>query len=137
MRLKQKDLAKYREGLSKAQNGHCSLCMHPIKEGMACLDHDHKTGHVRTVLCKPCNTAEGKILGWCIRSGSRLPLAFIQRLALYWDIDFTDMPYHPKHLTSNEKEIKVLRKKQKKLKTASAVARYQVRIDVLLAQEVE
>ena len=113
----------------------CSLCHNRIHDYMACLDHDHKTGHVRTVLCKPCNTAEGKILGWAIRSGSKDPSFYLKELVKYWERDFTHNPLHPTHLTPNEKEIKVLKRKQKKLKTQKARDRYQVRIDALLAME--
>lgn len=43
------------------QNGKCLICgddMHKGKRGF-CIDHDHKTGKVRGILCSNCNTGLG------------------------------------------------------------------------------
>jgi hypothetical protein len=55
----------YQEML-KAQEHKCALCGQPetelrggIKKGLA-VDHDHKTGKVRALLCTACNTGLGK-----------------------------------------------------------------------------
>lgn len=51
-----------REDLLKAQDGKCAICKKPTSfEGhhTACIDHDHKTGAIRGVLCSPCNKALG------------------------------------------------------------------------------
>ena len=43
-----------------AQNGCCAICEKPFAEqSKACVDHDHKTGQVRDLLCRPCNVALG------------------------------------------------------------------------------
>lgn len=39
------------------QDGHCAICNH---EKELQIDHDHKTGKVRGLLCRACNTAIGK-----------------------------------------------------------------------------
>lgn len=39
-----------------AQNGMCAICENP---GSLCIDHCHKTGNVRGLLCRQCNTALG------------------------------------------------------------------------------
>lgn len=39
------------------QDGRCEICNEPMVN--ACLDHDHKTGQIRDILCQRCN----KLLG--------------------------------------------------------------------------
>lgn len=38
-----------------AQNGLCAICDKPLHEESVAVDHDHKTLHVRGLLCRPCN----------------------------------------------------------------------------------
>ena len=47
------------------RNG-CSLCS--IKIGKMNIDHDHKTGKVRGVLCNPCNL----MIGWMEKAEPRM-----------------------------------------------------------------
>ena len=48
------------EELYVAQNGTCAICQRATgKTKKLAVDHDHKTGYVRGLLCSPCN----KILG--------------------------------------------------------------------------
>ena len=49
--------------LFEQQNGRCAICnTHQCSTGKAlAIDHDHKTGKVRGLLCMPCNTAIGKL----------------------------------------------------------------------------
>ena len=42
------------------QNGVCEICREPEREGYELsVDHDHKTGRVRSLLCLKCNLAIG------------------------------------------------------------------------------
>lgn len=47
------------------QNNQCKVCFRPISffakayDDQACIDHNHKTGKVRGVLCHSCNTGLG------------------------------------------------------------------------------
>lgn len=43
----------------EAQNGRCAICGE-LPSNHLCIDHDHKTGKVRGLLCISCNVA----LGW-------------------------------------------------------------------------
>lgn len=46
--------AEYDERLA-AQNGGCAICGATPKKRRLHVDHDHKTGHVRGLLCHRCN----------------------------------------------------------------------------------
>src|SRR3990167_1815157 len=41
------------------QGGTCAICKHPPKKRRLAVDHDHKTGKVRGLLCFRCNYALG------------------------------------------------------------------------------
>ena len=51
------DIEQFTE-LLKAQDHKCAICG---DETILCVDHDHKTGEVRGLLCHPCNLALGKL----------------------------------------------------------------------------
>lgn len=53
------------EGMKKAQDNRCAICgdrqpLH-INNGELNIDHDHKTGEVRGLLCNYCNTGIGML----------------------------------------------------------------------------
>ena len=47
------------ETLLKAQNGRCAICGTRLPKGSLVIDHSHKTGDVRGLLCISCNTGLG------------------------------------------------------------------------------
>jgi hypothetical protein len=55
-------LAEY-DAMAKKQDGKCAICESAEPKGNGArfaIDHSHKTGKVRGLLCGPCNTAIGK-----------------------------------------------------------------------------
>jgi len=50
--------------LLEQQDGRCAICRiaaHEAPKGMLCVDHDHLTGVVRGLLCRPCNYMLGHV----------------------------------------------------------------------------
>lgn len=47
------------EVLLKIQNNVCAICKSPSNNKKMAVDHDHKTGKVRGLLCSSCNTSLG------------------------------------------------------------------------------
>ena len=69
------------ESMLVAQNRVCAICHKPNIEGYALsVDHDHKTGKVRALLCVKCNMALGgvnddvdllsEMIGYLMRHGA-------------------------------------------------------------------
>jgi len=124
-----------RNQLMATQGFRCALCNvsfqeKEVKNGKAvqkyrpCLDHCHKKGHVRAVLCNNCNGKEGKIMKLaiaCQRAGT--PLEWLVRLVAYLQKHETaQTPYiHPGFKTEREKKDAI--NKKARLKRAQAKAK--------------
>lgn len=72
----------YNEMLKK-QNSCCKLCRISIEKSpkkILCVDHDHKTGQIRGLLCHNCNRALGlmKDSSVVLRSGADYIDSFVQ-----------------------------------------------------------
>lgn len=88
--LKQTEVAALRSKLLKKQGGRCPLCgadLTGVARGGAVLDHDHSTGIVRAVLCRVCNSGEGKARNVATRYGGGLTqhVSWMKRLVAYWE----------------------------------------------------
>ena len=101
-RLKTTEIKDYREELLKKQNGLCGLCGEKITDD-AVLDHNHETGHIRSVLHRGCNALEGIITNNLARNRigkSRLEAIFSN----YFNyIQKQQIHLHPTHRTPEEK----------------------------------
>ena len=60
-KLKYKEVREYREKFLEEQENRCGLCGDEIEPEKAVLDHDHKSGQLRSVLHRGCNALLGKI----------------------------------------------------------------------------
>jgi hypothetical protein len=49
------------DSILASQGGVCAICQHPPKNQRLAVDHDHKTGLVRGLLCLACNKAMGML----------------------------------------------------------------------------
>lgn len=133
-KLTQTEVAQARNTIMAQQGYRCALCNvsfqeKTVKKGKAVnkytptLDHCHKGGHVRAVLCNNCNGKEGKIMKLaisCQRAGT--PLEWLERLVTYLNKHKTaQTPYiHPAHKSKREK-MDIINKKAR-LKRAQAKA---------------
>ena len=106
--MKSTEVKETRERLLKDQDYICPLCQTKIKPEDAALDHDHKTGHIRGVLHKRCNSAEGALKSKFIRSGTGLYTTFeeyLLNLAHYLVKDH-HLLLHPTHAARPQKLMK-------------------------------
>lgn len=72
MKLKYKDIPSTKAKLADEQGWVCPICQRSLldlKKRDQCLDHNHVTGEIRAVLCRGCNSMEGKVYRAFIRVG--------------------------------------------------------------------
>lgn len=111
-RLSAAQIPILKKKLLAEQQYRCALCDNDLSEVPTkdiCLDHDHKAGHVRAVLCRNCNGIEGKIYNLANRGKrGRTVREYLARVLAYWDKHAEPAPaaiYHPKHKTADEKRV--------------------------------
>lgn len=109
--------------LLKEQGYQCAICKHDLRRianANICLDHDHKTGIIRGVLCRGCNGAEGKIKNLATRYKKDLTeLQWLKNIAAYLEthrIPQTDF-IHSTHKTEAQKrELRNRRARERRAK---------------------
>lgn len=112
-KIKQREIKPIREGLLFNQGGLCAMCNLPLTPEDAVLDHNHKTGAIRGVTHRSCNSLEGKIANAVLRFGVASLESFLEGLVTYYQLHATDQTglRHPTHY--NEEEKKALAKKRR------------------------
>jgi hypothetical protein len=102
-KLKTTEIKSYREQQLSLQNSCCDLCAELVL-GDAVLDHDHKTGLVRKVLHRGCNSMLGKIENNMARSQMDIHRlrTWATNLVDYIQTTHTDI-VHPTHLRQKRK----------------------------------
>ena len=112
-RLKYREIPAVRNYLLEQQNHCCGLCGDVIEEGKAVLDHDHRSGIIRRVLHRGCNSMLGKIENNMARSEIDLfrLMKIADKVADYIQNNVTDW-IHPTYLTKEEKAMKAYKKKK-------------------------
>lgn len=87
--LKTSEIEQYRKTKAATQKFKCPICFGPLQVGVQALDHSHKNGHCRSVLCRSCNVGEGKVLAAMLfrttkaNLAYRDPIKWLRRLADY------------------------------------------------------
>ena len=71
-------------GMLARQLGRCLICGRPPKKRRLHVDHNHKTGRIRGLLCWQCNV---KVIGALERYHKRIP-----RALMYLDGKLTEPP---------------------------------------------
>lgn len=88
-RLSPRESLLVKKTLIRKQKGLCPLCLRDITKFLPrnqCLDHDHKTGVIRAVLCRNCNGVEGRIKNRAISCSSGSTYKdWIERLYRYYE----------------------------------------------------
>jgi len=86
-KLTPKRIKEVKAELVKEQEYRCAVCkvdLRRIDSRNVCLDHDHKTGIIRGVLCRGCNGSEGKIINLATRFKKDLTvLQWLDNLVAY------------------------------------------------------
>jgi hypothetical protein len=119
IRLKPEQLPIVKMKMLMAQDGRCAIASCRIKLSVkdACMDHDHKTGSLRSVLCRNCNGIEGRIKNLATRAKrDTTPEMFLRSLLDYWDTHSAkpSVVLYPLHRTTDEKREKRNAKARKK-----------------------
>lgn len=128
-KLKQREIKEYRDSVLK-QDNQCPICNQGMVDPV--LDHCHVTGHVRRVVCRECNALEGKLHNFMSRfMPTKDRETVLLGLIRYYQQDYSHNPIHPKHKTPAEKEIRTLKRRQKKAKRDSTKKKIQGMIDKL------
>lgn len=120
MKLKVAQVALVRDKLLTQQEHVCVLCGQSFKGRNAkkpALDHDHKTGYVRDVLCLNCNRREGEIFNRARTCMKDFEEEWVSNLVGYWKRHRE--PRHggliyPTHKTDVEKRLERNAKARKK-----------------------
>ncbi|KWI11062.1 hypothetical protein WM01_19370 [Burkholderia ubonensis] len=86
------------------------------------VDHDHRTGECRAVVCRWCNAVLGKIENWTFRIGQGVdPLMFLGNVSNYLKrgdtLGYKGVIY-PSHKTEDEKRL--LKNKRARIARAKA-----------------
>ena len=85
------DVATYRRSKAASQKYRCPICEGHVGQ-VGALDHCHKTGNVRSVLCGSCNEGEGKVLAAIKFRTPKTNLAYkdniqwLKNLIKYWEL---------------------------------------------------
>lgn len=117
MKIKYSEISMYRQQFLQDQDYTCALCGDLIIDD-AVLDHCHKTGYIRKVLHRGCNSLLGKIENNMARS--RLDIerltVFAERLIDYIQHSKTDV-VHPTYKTQEDKRNARLQKRKRQKAT--------------------
>lgn len=106
--------------LLRKQKWRCPICNGSLRataQKNPVLDHCHKTGFIRDVLCRNCNGMEGKVLRIATRSKHELESEreWLLNLLAYWERHQTPKHgsvLHHTHKTEEEKRAARLKRRR-------------------------
>lgn len=111
-KMKTKDIPRVKAEIIKEQGYQCLLCRMDLRKVEArnvCLDHCHKSGYVRGVLCRNCNGVLGKVENLATRAKKdRTHLSWLENAVSFLQSHSKAPVYpyiHPTHKTENEKRV--------------------------------
>jgi len=112
MKLKHSEIRDWRIRQLGNQDYFCALCGDSIEPTEAVLDHDHKTGLIRQVLHRGCNSMLGKIENNMPRSKMTIERLeqFTINLIEYIKTEHTEV-LHPTYKTAEERKMAYKKKK--------------------------
>jgi hypothetical protein len=124
-RVKTTEIPSIRERLIKAQDNKCALCFRPFGEAKRpALDHDHRSGYIRDVLCINCNGMEGRVFSLARRGGGAgNEASWLKSLVNYYHRHLTVQHsglIHPTHKTDDQKRIALNTKARLRRKNAKS-----------------
>jgi hypothetical protein len=124
-RIKASQVPSIRERLQFQQDNLCMLCKRPFsKAKRSALDHDHRSGYIRDVLCINCNGMEGRIFSLARRGGgSGNESSWLKSLVDYYHRHLTVQHgglIHYTHKTDDEKRIALNTKARLRRKNAKS-----------------
>jgi hypothetical protein len=108
--LKNSEIRAYREAQLWRQDYVCPLCEKTIELDQAALDHCHRTGSVRMVVHRWCNSVLGRIENWSKRVGGINNLQLLRNILVYLEKDTTGI-MHPMHNRKRRKKPAVKRRR--------------------------
>lgn len=98
---------------------------------VAVVGNCHQNGHIRAVLQREINAFEGKVINAYNRYVKHLGVSIddtLINLLEYWQTDFSDNPIHPKHLTEDDKLIRMYKRRIKNAKRKATKDKYRALI---------
>lgn len=72
----------------KQQSMGCAICLTPLEIKKTAIDHNHKTGEVRGILCLRCNSALGGF-----KDSPTIILSALEYLNTHGNYGDTETPY--------------------------------------------
>lgn len=125
-KLKAKEVPEYKKELIKAQGNKCPICggsLLAITEANRVLDHCHRRGFCRAVLCRGCNGGIGKVenlvKSYCKAGDNEYFIVkTLRNIADYLDLHKTPQTDKLYHLHKSPAELKEAKNRKARLSYA-------------------